>query len=157
MNFTVYLCLSPSLQGSANIYCTAALYSLTCQHVSKSSTPLSCAPLCGLCQSVCAAVMLPTCIMLESRVVAGLEATVLVWIWGWILTPQGLYGTTGPLTRRQWQWQHFVNKVTQSKNKVSIYYFKKEEETHKSKSQCYFTCFTGGNITGLKVLNISTT
>lgn len=37
-------------------------------------------PLCGLCQSVCAPLTLPRSIVLESRVVSGLEAAVLVWI-----------------------------------------------------------------------------
>lgn len=81
----------PSLQNSANIYCTAAIYSLwvlfpSIKELLPACVPvlypsLSCAPLCGLCQ---------------------LDATALVWIWGWMLTPQGLHGTTGPLTRRQW-------------------------------------------------------
>lgn len=109
-----------------------------CQHVSKSSAPLSCAPLCGLCQSVCAAVMLPTCIVLESRVVSGLDATVLVWIWGWMLTAQGpwrgdsewfpvIYSTiTGDRqSTRVWMVQYvtaqiWLNKTLQSKNKVSV-------------------------------------
>lgn len=71
---------------------------ICCQHMPESSTVPG-VPLCGLCQSVCAALMLPTCIVLESRVVSGPVAAVLVWIRGWILTPQGLHGTTGPRLR----------------------------------------------------------
>lgn len=97
-----------SLQNSANIYCTvlqpcevSSFPPLrTCsQHIPKSST-VPCVPLCGLCQSVCAALTQPESIVLESRVVSGLEATVLVWIWGRILAPQSLHGTTEPWTDR---------------------------------------------------------
>lgn len=62
--------------------------------MSQSSAPLSRAPSYGLCQSVCAAVMQPARIVLESHAVAGLDATVL----SLDLRVDG--DTTGPLTRR---------------------------------------------------------
>lgn len=71
------------------------------QHMSST---VPCEPLCGLCQSARAALTLPTCTVLESRVVSGQLATVSVWNWGWILTPRGLRGTAGPadsLARKQ--------------------------------------------------------
>lgn len=37
----------------------------------------------------------------ESCVVSKLQAAVSVWIWGWLLTPQGLPGTRRPRSRRQ--------------------------------------------------------
>lgn len=37
----------------------------------------------------------------ESCVVSKLRAAVSVWIWGWLLTPQGLPGTRRPRSRRQ--------------------------------------------------------
>lgn len=62
------------LQVSANLTWFPESHSLLlrgrCQHVPKSST-VPCVPLCGPCQSVCAALTLPTCFMLEFRVVFG--------------------------------------------------------------------------------------
>lgn len=78
-------------------YCDAASCGFFIPSVESSTVPG--VPLCGLCQSVCAALRLPTCIVLESRVVSGPVAAVSVWIRGWILTPQGLHGTTGPRPR----------------------------------------------------------
>lgn len=85
----------PSHQGRASVYCVRLLHSLhRGPAASAGPSPLLC-PVGRyvVCASLCALHrMLPTCIVLQPRVVSGLLATVSVWSRGWILTPQGLMG-----------------------------------------------------------------
>lgn len=92
----------PSLQFSANSYCVAALCGFfipSIEELLPAYAQVLYCPVCTIMWSV------PVCVccadVLQSRVVSGLQATVSVWTWGWILTPQVLHGTTGALTRRQ--------------------------------------------------------
>lgn len=69
-----------------------------CQHLLYGSSP------CAIMWSVPVCVCVPDDANMyhaESCVVSKLQAAVSVWIWGWLLTPQGLPGTRKPQSRRQ--------------------------------------------------------
>lgn len=63
-----------------HILCCSLMWFLHSSYSVLESSTVPYGPLCGLCQSVCAPLTLPRSIVLESRVVSGLEAAVLVWI-----------------------------------------------------------------------------